>query len=185
MWCTAVVTNCSLSLSLCYKLLMLVLSVVTCHLYLRWPKSVCAIHGAPCQFAPAVNAVVSYVRMWWFDYFTLSTCWRNFPVKLSVSLCLPQYPSPPSLPTSLSQSLFLSLSLSLSLSLFLALYLSLSPPPLSLSVCLSLSPSLFSLFLSFSLSLRLRSLSLFFFRAPTNSLSITGGRPMRLERACM
>ena len=34
----------------------------------------CAIHGAPCQLVPAVNAVVSYVRVCWSEYFTLSAC---------------------------------------------------------------------------------------------------------------
>ena len=154
---------------------MLVLSVVTCHLYLRWPKSVCAIHGAPCQFAPAVNAAFGYVRVWRFGYFTLSTCWRNFPVKLSVSLCLPQYPSPPSLPTSLSQSLSLfSLSLSLSLSLFFSLFISRSPPPPPLSLCLpvSLSLSFLSLSLFLSLSVSDPSLSFFFMRLQTLSPSL-------------
>ena len=68
-------------------------------------------------------------------------------MKLSVSLCFPQYPS---LPPSLSLNLSPFLSLFLSLSLFLALYLSLSPPPLSLSARLSLP--LFSRSLTFSLS---------------------------------
>ena len=53
----------------------------------------------------------------------------------------------------------------------------------SVSACPSLSLSSLSLDLSLFLSLRLLCLSLF--HAPTNALSVTGGRPMRLERACM
>ena len=130
------------------------------------------------------------MRVWWFEYFTLSTCWRNFPVKLSVSLCFPQYPSlPPSFSLNLSPFLSLSLSLSLSLACYLSLSLSFSrslslalPPPLSLCLPVSLSLSFLALSLSLSLCLRLISL---FFHAPTNSLSITGGWPVRLESACM
>ena len=83
------------------------------------------------------------MRVWWFEYFTLSACWRNFPVKLSVSLCLPQYPLPLSLSLSPSLShpppLFLPPSLSLSVSLSP----SLSPPPLFLSFSLSFSRSFY------------------------------------------
>ena len=101
----------------------------------------------------------------------------------SLSLSLPLSPSL-SPPPSFSLSLYLSPSLSPPLSLFLSLFLPRSPsPPLSLSACPSLSLSSLSLDLSLFLSLRLLCLSLF--HAPTNALSVTGGRPMRLERACM
>ena len=82
-------------------------------------------------------------------------------------------------------SLYLSLFLSLflSLSFFLSLFLSRSPLSLCLAVCLYLFS--LSLSLSISLSLRLRLLCLSLFQAPINSLSITGGRLMRLKKACM
>ena len=88
--------------------------------------------------------------------------------------------------TDYTQDITLSNPLSLFLSLFLSDFLPRSPsPPVSLSACPSLSLFSLSLDLSLFLSLSLRLLCLSLFHVPTNSLSVTGGRPMRLERACM
>ena len=131
-------------------------------------------------------ALVDVISPW--NSLSLSVSLNTPSLSLSLPLSLP--PPPLFLPPSLSLSVSLSPSLSPPPSFSLSLSLSLAPStslslPTSLSVCMSVSISFLSLSLDLSLFLSLRLLCLSLFHAPTNALSVTGGRPMRLERACM